>query len=592
MPTRASRAGYWWWAAALNIPFVLCHPGAVAVEFAFLRSLAINAVLFLAPGLPVAGALWARGWRSRFALLWVMAFSFAVFLASLLGFHLLDWPITPAGIWNTSWLITNLGLLGNLALGVPATWGLLSRSRECLLGVILFALGYVLYFIGAVWVVPEYEDADFELQGTGHALLQRFEPLLLTDRNTVFYFAHPLLLHYYVAGSFLYYDQVDHLAFYDAASQRARAADRKETLAPPDLPVMVRGSQAPHRVVGAENGEYVVDPPLPNGQRRIPVKLLELHWIYDHFYVAPHNLETRTPNMFLASLTVAWLGTWIVRMTRTPWLAVLVAAAYATSPEVFVRASYIYTSISILLALFILMAVDHWDTHRDWPSFRDCALAAALAATANHKLLPLPIALAFWELVKPGLPIGVKRFWRAATHPALVGFVFGTAIFWTYGFTVDARAFWIDHVRYHLIDRIAHDNPLGYRGYPSALALWLEFWRHTGYLLLPMGIAALLLGLRPSGKPKRTPGLPTTTAPWVIWSLITGLTFSIVDWRQTKHLMPLMLPFHLAPARWAASRRLGLCLVALAFGVLLLWNLRTLYTLTVDFRSFTITPAW
>ena len=72
----------------------------------------------------------------------------------------------------------------------------------------------------------------------------------------------------------------------------------------------------------------------------------------------------------------------------------------------------------------------------------------------------------------------------------------------------------------------------------------------------------------------------------------SAVAFTWVDYRQTKHLMPLLLPMCLAPARWAASGRAALAVVTILFAGLLLWNLDTLQLLITNFGAFTITPAW
>ena len=79
---------------------------------------------------------------------------------------------------------------------------------------------------------------------------------------------------------------------------------------------------------------------------------------------------------------------------------------------------------------------------------------------------------------------------------------------------------------------------------------------------------------------------------WTVWTLLTIVAFSLIDWRQTKHLMPLMLPLHLAPARYAASGRVALALVGILLAGILLWNLDMLRTLAADFSAFPLTPAW
>ena len=49
------------WAAVLNVPFVLCHPGWPVVDYPWVRALVVGLVLFVIPGLPWVGVMVGRG---------------------------------------------------------------------------------------------------------------------------------------------------------------------------------------------------------------------------------------------------------------------------------------------------------------------------------------------------------------------------------------------------------------------------------------------------------------------------------------------------------------------------------------------------
>ena len=225
----------------------------------------------------------------------------------------------------------------------------------------------------------------------------------------------------------------------------------------------------------------------------------------------------------------------------------------------------------------------------------------------------------------------------------VLGFLAGTAAFWIYGLAVNPQAFWTDCVRTHIIDRIVHHNPLNYQGYPSIAALWRELWQHTGYVVLPLGIAALAVlcfareklgnechwlrrywgatggarafpseckdALAEPVAPKLAlaePVAPNALAPpvapvagwrgvaglWTIWCLFNAAAMSVIDWRQTKHLMPLLLPLSMAPARWAATSRIALAVVGVVLAALLAWNVDVLCSLADNFDALVMTPAW
>ena len=570
----------WLFAVGLNLPFLLFHPGWTLVEIPLLRSLAVNGVLFLVPGLPIAGAIFGPG-KPLAVLVWSLTCSFGIFVAIVTGFQVFSVPLTSVGAWNTTWVLTNIGLLVYVLSTKAAARAKSIEAGRLWGGSSLFLVAYLLYYFGATVVVPPQTDHDLEVQGTGFGLLTRSEPLLLTDRGTFYYFAHPPLLHYYVGGAFLYFNQLEHLAYYDAASQRALAASRGEPFtAPTEL--------GEREIVRVEGSDYVVNPPFEDGSEQIPVELLELNQIYRHYETGPHRLATRAPTIFLAAITVAIIAVW-ARGLVPVWIAILVGLSYATSPEVFVRSSYGgYFAVSNFSLLMMLLTWDAWSGRRRAASFATCLAAAFLAALANHKLVLLPAAVLIWELVRSARTPKRENLYRIVFNPVIVGFTLGYAAFWAHGLVVNFEAFWLDHVRTHLADRLTHNNPLGYGGYPSPFGLWIEFWRHRGYALLPLGVVALVLGTRD----KLGRGSGSSMSLWLIWAALTAIVFSLVDWRMTKHLMPLMLPLHLAPVAWAGARARRVRLVAAMFVAILAWNVWTIHSLVTDFDAFPITPQW
>jgi hypothetical protein len=219
-----------------------------------------------------------------------------------------------------------------------------------------------------------------------------------------------------------------------------------------------------------------------------------------------------------------------------------------------------------------------------------------LAGLANHKLVLLPASLA---LVTAMTWFRSKEARKSFLHPALIGFAAGTALFWGHGFLIDAAAFWKEHVRTHLFDRVIHHNPLGYSGYPKASELWAEFSKHTGYALLPLGLIALLLSLirrqqaaDPLSESLPFPLSPITLRAWAVWMVVMSLVYSLVDWRMTKHLTPLFLPLIIVPAAWSHSGWVARLIVTVTFSGLFVWNVTALRTIIQDFTAFTITPAW
>ena len=601
--SRSRGAVFLVWAVVLNLPLLLCRPGALAGTTPLVRSLAINLVLLVVPGLPWTRVLVVRGWLGRESWAAVVGLSCAAWVLCVAIAHVVGYAPSARMIWYAMAVVTNAGLICLAAARVPGERpaqvpGLNVRR---LTGLLLFAAAYMAYFFGATRIVPDMEDHDYETQGTAYGLLTHLKPMLLTDRHTTYYFAHPPLLHACVAGSFLAWGELESLKPYDEAWQRVHAAGLGELNRPPveqfqRLPRsgwLVHDGQTAdplatrHRATGVEGTDYLVDPPLPQYGRRIPVEDLEVQLLYDRYRHEPLLLPTRTPNLFFAALTVALLGQWVLRITGRGWLALAVAAAYGSSPEVFVRSCYGgYFAISQFALVEMLLAVEFWTSVRSRAAWRNALAAGGFAALACHKLVLLPAAMAAWELLRPG-----ELFWgrvrRVLRHPAVLGFAAGTACFWLYGMTISPSVFWQDHVRTHLLDRVVHNNPLGYTNYPSVPGLWLEFSRHTGYVLLPLGLIALAM-LAVRGRGRFQFSLPVIA----LWMLLIAVAFSLIDWRQTKHLMPLMLPLVMVPAAWAARSPVGRIVVGLALAGLVVWNLDALSALADHFDKFAITPAW
>jgi hypothetical protein len=487
-----------------------------------------------------------------------LAISTAIFFTMIAALWAAGVTPTQSIAWNLSWLLTNLGL-------IKPVWSRSTRvvsrraltRQEALIAAALFCGCYTVYWVGAVFVVPLQVDHDLEVQGTGYGLLTRFEPLLLTDRGTVHFFAHPPLLHFYVAGSFLLHGALPDLEFFDTASRRALAAR-----------------------AGAEGG---------TGQHSVQV---ELDAIYRRYGERPHKLESRTPNLLFASVTVALLGVWAGRIARRWWAGPLAAVSYASSPEVFVRSSYGgYFAIGGLAIILMLLAVEAQRRRRAARHTGLAAFTGGWAALSDHKLVLLPAAL----VISGEISRWTRRAISASResfffHPLIIGFALGMAIFWAFGLWWAPATFLKDHLRDHLLDRIAHQNPLGYVGYPRPLALWNEFLRHTGFVVVPVGLLVLTWDTLRSTDSERQ-GEPLRGF-WLSWVLLTAAAYTAVDWRMTKHLAPILLVVNLAlvPSRGAPVWRWWLA--ALVWMFTIVWNIAALVTLSLDFANFVVTPGW
>ncbi|MBN2475932.1 MAG: hypothetical protein JXB62_15075 [Pirellulales bacterium] len=601
--TRHHLPAYVAWVLALNLPFLVCHPGWPLLVCPWLRALAVGSVILLVPGIAWVGVMIGCHRLDRFRPIWAVAASLAVMLGALLLVHVTGWSLCGSTVWNITWALTDAGVLLHTVVRRVPTWGLDWSDPFAWLGAVLFLAAHVLYFHGATRVVPLLEDQDFHVFPCSYGLLTRGEPLHVSHLQTYYHFAHPPLMEFCIAGSFLYFDQFESLAYYDEASRRALAARNGIDFAPFGGTVggLAKGTVENHRVVGRDGPDYLVEPPLNDGSRRIEIWRLENAVMVQHYERDPQRLPARATNVFLAAWTVAWLGCWIGRRAGKWPLAIVVPLAYATSPEVFVRSSYGgYFAGSNFAAWMLLTAVEQRpsESRRSW--WAACSASAVFLGLVNQKLVLLPAALVLWRLLDWTEGTISRRAAKALLHPAVVGFAAGLAVFWAWGLSVAPADFWQMHVRIHFLDRLIHYSPFEFGNYPSRAGLWIEFWQHTGYALLPLGIMTLaalwLRGARPvtdeghgsrdADRPVFSPGL------WVAWTLLTAVAFTLVDWRETKHLGPLFLSLFVAPACWAATSPIRLRLVCVLMLGLTLWNLDAIWGLVRDFASFSVTPQW
>jgi hypothetical protein len=530
--------------ASLNAIFIIGHPALQLTNSgnsgsgfatAALQSLCVGLVITFVPGLPFSLILAKRATNR---LVWAFGLSIVIFGFAVLCCHFMNGGVlTSVTVWNWVWLVANLGLMVGVLVPKPRRF-VPSQSLR-VPAIVLFLVVFLFYFWGATKVVPELDDHDLEVTGTGYGLLHRGKPLLLTDRNTVYFFAHPPLLHVQVAGAFLFFNRLEVLKQYFVLSELARKTSQPES------------------------------------------RWALLSEIYRHFHRWPEKVSARTVNVVLASATVLILLIWSARLSRNTFLAFSLVIAYATNPEVFVRSSYGgYFAIDEFCCVLMLATAIIWQSKQTWGTASSAFLAGGLAALADHKLIVLPFTMAMVLACNPPLRMRRSDFVR---HPICWGFAAGVVVFLGWGLSINVEAFWQDHVRTHLLDRVIHNNPLGYGGYPSVSGLWLEFLRHTGYLLLPMLAIAAIIGLRN----------PTTLSTICLsWFLLNGVVFSIVDWRMTKHLMPSLIVFPLVVSQAARGNTvLARCFVAAAL-LIICWNVWMIAGIVLDFRSFQPHPAW
>ena len=445
--------------------------------------------------------------------------------------------LRAAGV-DPSPLAVALGLL------IAGSAGLRLGRRDARLelpveSVVLGAVALVALCAFAARVVPPLDDQDLEVQGTAHALAARQVPMMVTDRGTTYFFAHPTLLHVWVAGSFALAGRLDLVADADLLAQQARASrpfsEEAAALSPPP---------------------YVEE------------------WmsLRGRFSSHPELWPTRAVNVALAALAVGVLAHLASLATGSWTVGAAAGLVFASFPEFLVRGAYGgYFSAGALLTLLVLAAL------RGGEGAPATSTTSALAFLVDQKGLLAPCA---WALVAPW---DVR--WRRLIP--LAGGILGVALYVAYGLSVDAPTFTYDFLKVHVINRLtpvdvrfAHDAA---RGYPSIPELWLEFAGGYGVLFTVAGALAAVRALRSTEPAVRAAGGAV---------LLGALIFSMTDWRQTKHLSLLAAPAVLALAaacprglRWRPAWVAGLLVLAAR-------NVWTAWPLLHDFEALRPRDTW
>ena len=417
--------------------------------------------------------------------------------------------------------------------------------------------------IAGTRVVPPLEDQDMEVQGTAYGLIADLEPLSLTNRSTLYFFAHPPLLHFLNAPTILLAGQLESVRpAYDAArAERAK------------LPA-ARRTPSFQRIAGA-----FANP------SRTDTSLLWNRRVYPAFLKEPALLGTRAPNFILAAV----LSMLLFRALRTIGVSAgdstLLMIATMTLPEIFVRSGYggyfAISALTFLLAAWLTVASP------GNASF----LAGFLAMLANQKSIIVGAAAFLWS--------------PRRSKSLLLGLVTGALAFAAYGLLIAPEDFVADHLLDHGLRRFtgaeaqvgsSHGGSAA-PAYPSRTGLWLELAQHFGWVWCLVVAAACIAALTALWQRRRDREWSTEGEELreiaVLWILVGAIAFTVTDWRQTKHLCKLVPAMTLViGALLARSPGPARFLLRAAMGFCILWNARWIAKIAQDFSSFPMSTMW
>lgn len=535
------------------VPFLLGYRAGEGLLAGVLLALAGLA----APGLACAAALGARD--AGRSVTYGLAGATALLLLAMLVRKATGLPATPRVF---------AALLGvpTLLLGAIALRRSGPALRPGFLPVLAATGAMLLAAYAGTRLVPALEDQDSEVQGTAYGWIHDLQPFCLTNRSTLYFFAHPPLLHLHNAVSL------------------ALAGDLETVRPPRDLAMAAREAQpAPRggriaRAMATLRGETATIDRSRQWYREV----------YAPFRKTPALAGTRAPNFALAAAVALLLASAARRFGAGAGDTALVLACYVTLPEIVVRSGYggYYALTAATLLAGARLAAE------DAGGGRAAFSGGVLAMLANQKAIVLGAAVA---IVRGAESLGRRS--RAALGPALpwlLGLAAGGAIFWIYGLAVSPEEFVKDHLLEHGLLRFSGGEVLSRAGnavYESRLGIWIEFVRHFGGLWCALVAAAILRAASSLRGDPESGGREVRIL--LVWIGLGALLFTATDWRQTKHLcllVPAMVPL-LARLLAGLGPRLRWTMRG-ALAVSLVWNLIWLVRLAHDFEAMSVTPVW
>ncbi len=502
----------------------------------YVASMLITLLIYVVPGLAWAG--WLKGRVSDWVglLFYIFVFS-SVSMILLHGLQLLvGIPIVPVRFLSVIVIFVNLGLVltsphkiwSDVKVNVP---------KVCILGMSVICI-YSCVYTG-MKTLPEMMDLDGEHQGTAYGIMHELKPYLTSDIIlSPYYFAHPPLSNIYNAYSTFFLGKLDDYKFYyESALKTEDVLNLKKG---ESVAIELRGVK--HKVSHFDRHHYVLQSMNLNDvdmSVQSPEMLVKRISEVDQsrFLSWPRVFPARASNLFASVLVFLVLFQLIATTAQSKLLGIVGGFVYIFSPGIFVRSCFsehvaFTNAILAVLAyqVFRPEAFTSRDGRHGWLKW----LPGVVAGLINQKIVIFMVPVFAFGVLKH---ISKKdkssdAFDLARMVPIVGGFAMGTLAFWLYGFVIDGQAFLQSHVYSHLFDRIFHRNTMFDGDYPTVLRLWKEF--ALEFPLVFLCAFAVLCNLKNIIK--------DNSMILLLWIIFGGISFSIVDWKQTNHLMLIVLP--------------------------------------------------
>ena len=487
-----------------NVPFLLLGLPTPLILPSWLFAPVISICLFILPGFSWSKVLEKE--KSIDLFFKIFARSICVMVGIVVIHRLVGLPPSRLSWLLMSVLVVNLGLLRKAtSRNLELLW---QRYRKNHVRWISFgfacALLYSILTVCAFRLIPPMLDHDWDSQSNAYGFIHTLTPLTVTDRGVLYYLADPPLLGFQIGLVALAKGSLNELAYHYKMAEALKAT---QGIFPLESAWHVAADQSRHR-----------------------------------FLADPHLLETRIPTLFFATATLPILFGLLQRLTQSSTLSAIGCLLYFTFPQILVQSSNGgYTAMAIFFLLII--ANGYLQSHRQtilWGSF-----FAAIAK--NPQTVVLPLAIALWAGLRETRGSVLVRLRAMAVHPTLVGFFMGMVCFFVYGLVVSPPAFWQDYIRGHFLNRLLHIDTGGV--YPSVGSLWRQFNQVQGFPFLPLAIFCVAWMLVQTWRQHS----PQGAIP--LWVILGAILFSIIDWRQTKHLTYIVPALVMATMGFIAHQR-------------------------------------
>lgn len=553
-------------AILINAVFVLyfCHYHFAVNRFIF--SIVLSSLVYILPGWAWFLCLKKKPRDVVASLVYVVSLSFLIYLVGLIAFRIAGIGVTSENLFSYIFLVSNASFFvrrKRFAGEMP----LFPVGRNLLVLALFFVLVHGYFYWGASTVVPYIKDQDYPSVNPVYGLMNYLKPYALESHFTYMLTKPPLAQFFCGYGVTLSGRLEDAKFFYDNAFKAEGTIEREDR----------------------DRWNYIK--PLRIEEEKTFRKRRPELLIY-----------TRLSYLFPAVATVLIIYHLLMTLTRVRLLAFFGTVLYLSIPEVFVRSSYAGwfapTTFFAVMVAYLFLCFSEEERKEKGLRF-SLFLASALLALTNHKgLIIIPGLLGYLFLKSVienrggGCLKAISVWMRSSRRSRMVlGAFAGSAIFWIYACSIDYENFYKDHIRYDFIEhfhkeglRITSEEGRYLNRYPTLPEVWTEFNRNTGTLFLPLSFVSLVYLAR---------RIRRREALLFFWFLVGAVGYSIVDWKQTKHLMLIILPLLLPVVLFIHDRgKTGRIILLSVVAFIVIINILILCNLNRDFSYITSTPEW